>query len=276
MFGAVAGLGVATLGLWAESWWIDAVYHYPWPTSMWGEGLAMAVPVAIATGICGALFGMVLTGRALPSARVSGVLVALTVLIVGGAVANGLRTEVPDARATITLEPVPGSGGTEVSAEVRLDPADVVGDNPEWVSIMSWQGGLDDHRGLNIDTLERIAPGQYRSTTHIPVSGSWKTLLRIQDGTTMAGVPIYLPADPGIGAEGYAAQPESTTPFVEEIKILQRERNFDHPSWLYTVASLVVLVCSLVIIAALSWGAWRINSSGSLTGSRPRPAVPSS
>ncbi|WP_068271798.1 hypothetical protein [Aldersonia kunmingensis] len=276
IFGAVAGLGVATLGLLGESWWIDAVYHYPWPTSMWGEGLAMAIPVAIATGICGGLLGMVLTGRPLPSARASGVIVALTVLIVGGAVYNGLRTEVPDATATITLTPVPGDGGEHVSAEVRLEPADVVGDNPEWVSILSWQGGLDNQRGLNIDVLERTGPGEYRSTTSIPVYGDWKTLLRIQDGTTMAGVPIYLPADPGIGAEGYAAQPKSTEPFVEEIKILQRERNFDHPSWLYSAASLVVLICSLIIIAALSWGAWRINSSGSLATSHRRPTVPSS
>ncbi|MBD0323238.1 MAG: hypothetical protein ICV72_07625 [Aldersonia sp.] len=277
-FGAVAGLGVATLGLWIESWWIDAVYHYPWPTSMWGEALAMAVPAAVATGICGALLGMVLTGRPLPSARVSGVIVALTVLIVGGAVANGLRTEVPDARATIAVTEVPGSGGTQVSAEVRLDPPDVVGDNPEWVSILSWQGGLDDLRGLNIDTLERTGPGEFRSTMPIPVSGSWKTLLRIQDGTTMAAVPIYLPADPAIGAEGLAAQPEATTPFVQEIKILQRERSFDHPSWLFLAASLVVLVCSLLVVAALSWGAWRINASGSLTGTsaRPRPTVRSS
>ena len=43
---AVSGLGVATIGLWLESLWIGAVYHYPWPTSMWPEALAMAVPVA--------------------------------------------------------------------------------------------------------------------------------------------------------------------------------------------------------------------------------------
>src|SRR5581483_1604698 len=31
LFGAVAGLGVGTVGLWLESLWIGAVYHYPWP-----------------------------------------------------------------------------------------------------------------------------------------------------------------------------------------------------------------------------------------------------
>ena len=69
VFGAVAGLGVGTVGLWLESFWIGAVYHYPWPTSMWGEALAMAVPVAIGMGVCGALLAMVLTGQRLPAPR---------------------------------------------------------------------------------------------------------------------------------------------------------------------------------------------------------------
>ncbi|HUJ00371.1 MAG TPA: hypothetical protein VLY46_09055, partial [Usitatibacter sp.] len=69
-FGAVSGLAVATVGLWLESLWIGAVYHYPWPMKMWGEALAMAVPVAVLTGTCGALFGMVLAGQRLPNRRI--------------------------------------------------------------------------------------------------------------------------------------------------------------------------------------------------------------
>ena len=47
LFGAVAGLGVGTVGLWLESLWIGAVYHYPWPLPLWREALPTAVPVAI-------------------------------------------------------------------------------------------------------------------------------------------------------------------------------------------------------------------------------------
>ena len=68
-FGAVGGLLVATVGLWLESLWIDAVYIYPWPTSMWPEALAMAVPVGIAAGACGALLGRVLPIRGASAAR---------------------------------------------------------------------------------------------------------------------------------------------------------------------------------------------------------------
>jgi hypothetical protein len=66
VFGALAGVGVATVGLWLESFWIATVYPYPWPTSMWAEALAMSVPVALLTGVCGARAGMVLPGQRLP------------------------------------------------------------------------------------------------------------------------------------------------------------------------------------------------------------------
>ncbi len=105
LFGAVAGLGVGTVGLWLESLWIDAVYHYPWPVSMWPEALAMSIPVAIGMGVCGALLAMVLTGQKLPRPAIGITAVAVTVLILGGAVANGLRVDVPEnANATIDSE----------------------------------------------------------------------------------------------------------------------------------------------------------------------------
>lgn len=195
LFGAVAGLGVATVGMWLESLWIGAVYHYPWPVGMWPEALAMAIPVAIGMGMCGALLAMVLTGRPLPR-RAAGVsVVVATVLAIGGAVANGLHIEVPAKdTATVTLTDVPSPPGQRmVNAEMRMNPPDVIGADPEWVSVLSWQGGLANDRGLIIDPLQKVGPGHYRTTRPVPVWGSWKTLLRVQDGYTMTGVPIYLP-----------------------------------------------------------------------------------
>ncbi len=276
LFGAVAGLGVGTVGLWLESFWIEAVYRYPWPTSMWPEALGMAVPVAIGMGVCGGLLAMVLTGQKLPRPAVGITAVVLTVLVIGGAVANGLRTTVPEnASATIALTDLPSDSGQRVvSADVRITPGDLISDDPEWVTILSWQGGIANDRGLAIDKLERVGAGHYRSTQPIPVWGSWKTLLRVQDGHTMAGVPIFLPADPGIGAVETPALASSTRPFVQEITILQRERNLNHPSWLFTAASMVVLFCTLVLIAALTWGAGRINARESYTEATPKQPVP--
>ncbi len=261
LFGAVAGAGIATVGLWLESFWIDAVFMYPWPTSMWGEALIMSVPVAVTMGMCGGLLATVLTGRPLPHRAVSAGLVAATVLTVGAAMGNGLTISVPEnAAAQITLDELPSPQGERlVSADIRVTPADLIGDDPEWVSMLSWQGGLDNERGLIVDHLERVGPGHYRTTRPIPVWGTWKTLIRIQDGRTMAAVPVFLPADPGIGAVEIPAEESMTRDVTAEITVLQRERNLDVPSWLFTAASLVVLACSLILIAALSWGAGRIN-----------------
>ena len=285
VFGAVSGLGIATVGLWLESLWIAAVYPYPWPLSVWPESLAMAIPVAILVGICGAMVGMVFTGQRLPRRAIGIGIVVATVLVIGGAVADGLQYRVPkDAIAAITLTQVSNDNGHKmVQADVRITPPDLISARPDWVSVMSWQGKLNNERGIVIDRLQRVGPGQYRSTRPIPVWGSWKTVLRVQDGHTMTGVPIYLPADPGINkpAEGIAAlRPDAkqifgAPHFQSEITILQRERSFAAPSWLWTTACLVVLACTLVLIAALAWGAGRINDSETSTAAEAedRPKV---
>ncbi|EUA35118.1 hypothetical protein I552_5907 [Mycobacterium xenopi 3993] len=44
-----------------------------------------------------------------------------------------------------------------------------------------------------IDWLKQVGPGHYQSTQPVPVWGTWKTLLRVQDGRTMTAVPIWAP-----------------------------------------------------------------------------------
>jgi hypothetical protein len=263
LFGAVAGLGVGTLGLWLESLWIAAVYHYPWPISMWGEALAMAVPVAVLMGMCGAMFGMVLTGQRLPGRAIGISVIVVTVLVIGGAVANGLHIVVPSKdNATITLTDLPSAPGQRmVSADVQLLPADMVSDNPDWLTILSWQGRMNNDRGLIIDRLAKVGPGHYRSTQPVPVWGDWKTLLRVQDGRTMTAVPIWEPADSAIPAPEVPALASSTRPFVLEVTILQRERDQSAPAWLFTAGGIVVLFLTLMVIAGLTWGAGRLNNS---------------
>ena len=262
VFGAVSGLLVSTVGLWLESFWVDAVYHYPWPSSLWPEALMMAVPVAVLTGVCGAMFGMVLTDQRLPRRAIGIGLVALTVLVIGGATANGLRYEVPqNATATMTLTEAPGSAPDKrmVTADVRINPPGLISEDANWVSVLGWQGGLANERGIFVDRLERLGPGHYRSTQPMPVYGKWKTLLRVHDGRIFTAVPIFLAGDPGIGAPEIPAQATMTRPFVPEITILQRERNPDTPMVLWTIGGVVVLVCTLIMIGGLTWGAGRIN-----------------
>lgn len=261
--GALCGLVAATVGLWLESLWVAAMFVDPWPASMWPELLAMAVPAGIAGGVVGALFATVLRGEPLPRPAVRRALVTGAVVVVAAATANGLLIEVPaDARATVELRDAPGYDERMVYADIRISPADLVSADPEWIQILAWQGGVGSDspgRGLVVDQLRREEPGHYISTKPVPAHGSWKTVLRVQDGRTQAALPIFMAADPGIGAEEIPALDSFTRPFVAEITVLQRERSFDHPAWLFAAASLVVLVCSLILIAALAWGAARIN-----------------
>ena len=263
LFGLVSGFAVGTVGLWLESLWVNAVFPYPWPSSIWPEALMMAVPVAMLTGACGAMLGMVLTDQRLPGRAIGIGLVALTVVVIGGATANGLRYEVPqNATATMTLTEAPGTGDERMAtADVRINPQDLVSEDPNWVAVLGWQGGLPNDRGIFVDHLERVGPGHFRSTQPMPVWGSWKTLLRVHDGRILTAAPIFLAADPGIGAPEVPAEPSMTRPFVSEITILQRERSPDTPQVLWTVGCLVVLGCTLILIGGLAWGAGRINKS---------------
>ncbi|NUP27755.1 MAG: hypothetical protein HOQ44_13865 [Nocardia sp.] len=263
LWGALCGLVAATVGLWLESLWVAAMFVDPWPSSMWPELLVTAIPTGIAGGVVGAMLAVVLRGEALPRPAIRRTLVVAAVAVVAAVTANGLMIEVPEgARAAVELRDAPEQGGRMVYADIRLTPADLVGTDPEWIQILAWQGGVGSDspgRGLVVDHLHREGAGHYVSTKPVPVHGSWKTLLRIQDGRTMTALPIFMAADPGIGAAEVPALDSFTRPFVAEITVLQRERSFDHPAWLFAAAALVVLACTLVLIAALSWGAARIN-----------------
>ncbi len=114
---------------------------------------------------------------------------------------------------------------------------------------------------LVLDNLEQVGPGHYVSTEPMPVSGTWKTLLRVHDGRTLAAVPIFLAGDPGIGAEEVPAEAQFTRPFVSEITILQRERSPDIPESLWLIGCLIVLACTLAMVAGVTWGGGRINNN---------------
>lgn len=253
-FGAIGGLVIGTLGSVTETLWSYVVMPLPWTPDVWVEGLLMAVPVAVAAGLCGALLSLGVQGR-LPRPAVARTVLTASLVVLALATANGLIATVPDdAEATVALTPAgegPAGDGW-ADAEVTLDPS--LADDPAWVQITSWQGG-----GLVVNRLEETGPGQYRTTEPVPVTGTWKTLLRVHDGRTLTASPIYLPADDAIDAEEVPAEATSTRAFVPEIELLQRERDLGAPAWLWTLSSLVVLVLSLALVVALAWGVGRLS-----------------
>ncbi len=246
-FGAIAGLLIGTVGLVIEKLWNDQVFEFAWTRDMWVEGLAMAVPVAIASGLCGALFALGLQGR-LPSKNVGRVIVTSSVVVLSVAVANGLHATVPeDGSARFALTQVGTTAEPEVTAQVTISDG-VIDDDPTWVQITAWQGGGE---GVVTDNLRRTGVNTYESTKPVPVGGNWKTLLRVQDGRTLAAVPIFLPADAPLDADELPAEASFTRAFVPEIDILQRERTDEHPAWIWAAANMVVLLCSLAIVLGI-------------------------
>ncbi len=247
LFGATAGLLIGSVGSAIETGWSLLVMPLPWTPDMWAEGLGMAVPVGVGAGLCGALLALGAQGRLPRPARTRPMVVA-SLLVLTTATANGLLATVPaNAEATVVLSP---AGPGFVTAQVRLDPEP---DEPAWLQITAWQGG-----GLVLDPLRRTGPGTYRSSTPIPVSGSWKALLRLHDGRTLAAAPIYLPADEAIGVPELPAV-TATRPLAQEVEIMQRERDLSVPAWTWTGAALVVLACSIALVLALSVGVGRLG-----------------
>ena len=88
----------------------------------------MAIPVAVLTGACGAMFGLVVTSQRLPSRAISIGLVVLTVVAIGGATANGLRYQVPqNVTATVTLTEAPANQGQRmVTVDAQINPPDFI------------------------------------------------------------------------------------------------------------------------------------------------------
>ncbi|MEV7398682.1 hypothetical protein [Aeromicrobium sp. NPDC092404] len=254
-FGAVGGFLIGTVGLVIEKFWNDRVFQFPWSRDMWLEGLLMAVPVAIACGLCGALFALGLQGR-LPARKISRTIVTVSVLLIAAAVANGLYATVPkNASADFALTQVGTTDQPEVMAKVTIEPADLVDDHPTWVQITAWQGG---GAGVVTDRLRRTGDNTWESTQPVPVGGNWKTLLRVQDGRTLAAVPIFMPADAPLKVEEVPADASFTRDFVPEIDILQRERKGDTSPVLWAAANMVVLLCSLAIIVGISVSVARV------------------
>ena len=158
----------------------------------WPEALVMAVPVAVLTGICGAMVGMVLTGPGCPPARSAWVW-SCHGAAVGAAAANGLRYTVPEnADAPDHPHRAPGPNGQRlVTADVRFTPADLVSDDPNGCRCSAGRAASTTSAACSRTISKSSGPGTTARPSPMPVSGTWKTLLRVQDDRTFTAVPIY-------------------------------------------------------------------------------------
>ena len=107
---------------------------------------------------------------------------------------------------------------------MELDPPDAAGDASAF-AVTSWQGG-----GRVTALLEEVAPGRYRSAEPVPVTPPWKSTVSLMRGDQVMAAPVFLPADPEIGASEVPLVPERRVAFVRNTELLLREAH-GGPAW---------------------------------------------
>ncbi len=268
-FGAAAGAAVGSVGVLAEWGWSHVWMPIPIPDHIVVEAVLTSIPIAIAGGVVGSLIAAALQLRPEIAAGRRGLTAALACLaVIGGTLAYLLPTKVPEGSATVTLRDIDSGPGRTVAATVRFKPASVAND-ADWLTATAWQGGDK----LVVDRLENVGNGVWRTTEPLPVSGSWKSAIRVHRGSEMATIPVFMPEDTAIPAAGIPASAEFTRKLTGDKEVLQRERKDDVPGWLYGVAGIVVLSFWLMILAAIAWGLARIATLGAAAEQR-RQAAP--
>jgi hypothetical protein len=267
-FALIAGFGIGTIGLAAEWAWSHVWMVMSWPASLGVEAVIFGLVAAIVGSCAGAFIGRALNG----DARVSGpfpkrVGIATLVGLVLVLAYPFPTTGASEARATVKLIPTEREGWARV--DVTLDPATTAAD-AEWFKVTAWQGG-----GSVVVPFDDKGNGRYVSTGAVPVDGDWKTLIRLHDDRALLAIPIYLPEDPVIPAEGVAApDPEATRAVVSDKELLLREAR-DVSTGLTVAASSVLALLVAGWVAAMIWGLRRIDGRNSSTRARRRsPAVP--
>jgi len=251
-FGAICGALIGTVGLAAEWGWSHIWMPIPWPSELFPEAVILGFGSAMAGALLGAWMGARLSSDVMPRVpslrTAAAVSSAVLAVIVGYALFKPADSGV---RADIQLQTVESGPNRTVSADVRLDPPDAA-DDAEWLTVTAWQGD-----GLVVNRLERTAPGRYRTTEPIPVHGNWKAILRLHNGNSLTGVPIFLPEDRAIPAKEVPATASISREFVADHAILQREQKPAAASLTVLAYGLVVAI-ALALLALLAWGLHRL------------------
>jgi uncharacterized membrane protein len=249
--GAIAGALIGTVGLAAEWAWSHVWWVMEWPGDLLPEGAIAGFAVALAGGVVGGFIGRALASGEIapgpvPRLALPASLVAIVaVLAYAAPISEGERVT---ARMTLTeVEPRPER---TVHARVELSPRDAAAD-ANWFVSTAWQG--NEGRSV-VSDLEEVSPGVWRTTEPIPVYGTWKSTLRLHEGTAVRGLAVYMPADDAIPVEAIPARAETTREFVKDKELLQREQKAGVSSLLVVSGYLAVLLVALGLYGSLAWG----------------------
>ena len=109
--------------------------------------------------------------------------------------------------------------------------------------------------------FDKVEPGRYRSQKAVPVTGKWKTVVSLQRGSEVMAAPVYLPADPSIGAEAVPLVPERSGPFVRNTTLLLREVH-PGPTWPAVTVWIGFMAAMVVWVGLMALTAVRVRGGG--------------
>jgi hypothetical protein len=259
-FVATSGVVIALANLLTEYYWTNAYRVMSWPVNMMGWAALTAAITGLVVALIATWMHLKLSvvsasaeedaaavretsrGRTL-GGPVSGAVAGLAFLtLVGVFVVNvPPRTEgVGNADVTV---------GRITNGRAYLDvvvPDSLVKD-AYWFEAMSWQGG-----GQVRAEMRKLGPNHYRTEKPMPVTGDWKTLIRLQLPVHVeVSAPVYLPADPAVPVDAFPAT-NGPRDFIEEKLILQREVKPDVPMGLWSVAYFVVGLVFMALFGSVA------------------------
>jgi hypothetical protein len=268
-FALLSGLGIGTVGLAAEWGWSHVWMPHPWPASLLPQAAILALAAAIAGSVLGARMSQSLAEpgserASLPPMATRPVILAAVVALIALFVPLP-RSGGDGTRAAVVPTP---AGPGQVNVAVTLDPPDASKGN-QWFEVLSWQGRTPGHT-RQITGLREVARGRYLTTRPVPVTGNWKTMLRLAKGTHIMGMPIYLPASPQGNRAGVPVAARSG-PMVADTYLLQREAR-GGPAWLTTTAYAVLAAIVALWLALLTWA---LGLAEPDRAARSRATVPS-
>jgi hypothetical protein len=259
--GAVAGLGIGTIGLAAEWGWSHVWMPIPWGTALLPEALILAPMAAVAGGVIGGFIGRALAPESLDRQRTPR---GVAVLAWSGMVfclAFALpMTAHTDWQGTVTLDEV---GDERAFVTVALEPAAAArgAEDANWFEVIGWQGASDtEDGGLVVAEFEQVDDQTWRTDRPVPLEGTWKTMIRLHTGRSLQAIPLYLPEDEAIPADEVRLASGDTVEFVRDKSILQREALTDNV-WLERGAYALMLVVAFGWVAVLAWGLRRLDPS---------------
>ncbi|MEY2458618.1 MAG: hypothetical protein QOG30_448 [Acidimicrobiaceae bacterium] len=256
-FAITSGIGVATIGL-AGEWWWNRNATQPWNGALMRDALVLGLVIAIGAAILGAAYAGAVN-------REPGRLPRAAILLGTAAVLVALLLPMPRRTSNVVAQIDMTRTGDTVALTVHLDPPDAA-QNARWFQAIAWQGG-----GLRVVGLHAVAPGTYVSDGPLPVGGKWKSMLRLHTGAVMMSAPVFLPADPEIGAPEIPAT-SRTIAFADEQQYLMREVK-PGPNTVMVIAYVIVGLVVIAWATAFVLACTRIPKRPPLTTPGTKPAA---